>query len=70
MNLVGKQEPHSNEEVLKFAQQNYGVTFQMMEKIHVNGDDKLPLFGFLKTKTSSKITWNFHKVCFNSLLSL
>ncbi len=33
------QEPGSNEEIIEFCQQNYGVSFLMMSKISVKGDD-------------------------------
>ena len=48
-----------------FCQLNYGVTFQIMKKVHVNGDDADPIFKYLKSKTrgffGSRIKWNFTK---------
>ena len=48
-----------------FCQLNYGVTFQIMKKVHVNGDDVDPIFKYLKSKTrgffGSRIKWNFTK---------
>ena len=48
-----------------FCQLNYGVTFQIMKKVHVNGDDANPIFKYLKSKTrgffGSRIKWNFTK---------
>lgn len=49
----------------EFCQLNYGVTFQIMQKVHVNGDGAEPIFKYLKSKTKgflgSRIKWNFTK---------
>ena len=49
----------------EFCQLNYGVTFQIMKKVHVNGDEADPIFKYLKSQTKgllgSKIKWNFTK---------
>ncbi len=49
----------------EFCQLNYGVTFQIMKKVHVNGDDADPIFKYLKSQTKgfmgSAIKWNFTK---------
>ena len=49
----------------EFCQLNYGVTFQIMSKVHVNGDEADPIFKYLKSKTGgilgSSIKWNFTK---------
>jgi glutathione peroxidase len=42
-NQFRSQDPGSNEEILEFCQVNYGVTFPMMAKIDVNGDDADPV---------------------------
>lgn len=61
-----KQEPGSNEEIAEFCEKNYGVTFQMMSKISVKGDDMHPLYQWLTQKSKngvldSKVGWNFQK---------
>jgi glutathione peroxidase len=61
-----KQEPGSNEEISNFCTKNYGVTFQMMSKISVEGDDKHEIYQFLTQKDkngveNSKVKWNFQK---------
>ncbi|WP_340115121.1 glutathione peroxidase [Maribellus mangrovi] len=61
-----KQEPGSNEEIKDFCQKNYGVTFPMMAKISVKGDDMHPLYHWLTEKSKngvmdSKVGWNFQK---------
>jgi glutathione peroxidase len=60
-NNFGGQEPGSNMEIAEFCQKNYGVTFQMFEKISVKGDDQAPLYAWLKEKTGQEPTWNFCK---------
>jgi glutathione peroxidase len=60
-NNFGGQEPGSNLEIAEFCQKNYGVTFQMFEKISVKGDDQHALYKFLKDKTGSEPSWNFCK---------
>ena len=60
------QEPGSNETIKDFCEKNYGVTFQMMEKISVKGDDAAPLYKWLSTKelngwNNEGPSWNFGK---------
>jgi glutathione peroxidase len=55
------QEPASNAEIAEFCQKNYGVKFQMFEKISVAGTDQHPLYQFLKEKTGQEPSWNFCK---------
>lgn len=64
-NQFGKQEPGSAEDIGEFCRINYGVTFQMFEKIDVNGDETHPIYLYLKDelpgKLGKKIKWNFTK---------
>ena len=65
-NQFGAQDPGSNAEIGAFCQKNYGVTFAMMEKIDVNGQQAHPLFQWLKQQApgllgSEGIKWNFTK---------
>jgi len=65
-NNFGQQEPGSNTEIAEFCQQNYGVSFPMMSKISVKGDDMHPLYQFLTSKDKnglkeSELAWNFQK---------
>ncbi|WP_298653333.1 glutathione peroxidase [uncultured Proteiniphilum sp.] len=60
------QEPGSNLEIKEFCTANYGVTFPMMEKISVKGDDQDPLYQWLTQKSENgridqEVTWNFQK---------
>ena len=64
-NQFASQDPGSDEEISNFCQINYGVTFQMMKKIDVNGKNADPIFQFLKDRSknifSDDIKWNFTK---------
>ena len=64
-NQFAHQDPGSDEEIANFCQVNYGVTFQMMKKIDVNGPNEHPIYKFLKEKTKNilgeDIKWNFTK---------
>ena len=61
----GHQEPGDEAEIGAFCEKNYGVTFPMMSKIEVNGDDAHPLYQWLRKEKSGllggKIKWNFTK---------
>lgn len=64
-NQFGKQEPGSNEEIKNFCEINYGVTFDVFEKVDVNGENTHPVFKYLKEQTGGilgkSIKWNFTK---------
>lgn len=60
-NNFGSQEPGTSIEIAEFCEKNYGVTFQMFEKISVKGGDQHPLYQFLKEKTGQEPSWNFCK---------
>ncbi len=65
-NNFGNQEPGSNAEIATFCKANFGVTFPMMEKISVKGEDMAPIYQFLTQKSlngfaDSTVEWNFQK---------
>lgn len=60
-NNFGGQEPGTNDEIASFCEKNYGVKFQLFEKISVKGDDQDALYAFLKEKTGEEPSWNFCK---------
>lgn len=65
-----EQEPGNNEEIATFCERNYGVTFPMMDKISVKGDDMAPIYQFLTQKDKngvqdSEVEWNFQKYLLN-----
>ena len=59
------QEPELNSSMEEVCSVNYGITFQLTEKIDVNGDNEHPVFHFLKSQLNGfpgrRIKWNFTK---------
>jgi len=69
-NNFAEQEPGTSKEIATFCQQNYGVSFPMMDKISVKGNDMAPLYKFLTEKSKngvedSEVQWNFQKYLIN-----
>jgi glutathione peroxidase len=69
-NNFAQQEPGTDEEIKKFCSNKYNVTFPMMAKVSVLGDDKTPLYSFLTDKSANPqiggdIKWNFTKFLFD-----
>ncbi len=65
-NQFGGQEPGSAEEIAEFCSATYGVTFPMLSKVEVNGDDRAPLFAELTQAADASgeagdVKWNFEK---------
>jgi glutathione peroxidase len=65
-NQFGAQEPGSDAEVQDFCKMNFGVSFPVMAKIDVNGDEADPLYKWLKSSApgilgTEAIKWNFTK---------
>jgi glutathione peroxidase len=63
-NDFASQEPGTAEEIKAFCTQNYGVTFPLMEKVHVKGAQKCPLYAALTGSESpfpGEVEWNFGK---------
>ncbi|MDF1672189.1 MAG: glutathione peroxidase [Vicingaceae bacterium] len=65
-NNFGSQEPGNDEKIAAFCQKNYGVTFPMMSKSSVKGDDINEIYQFLTQKSQngledSEVKWNFQK---------
>ena len=65
-NQFGGQEPGNPSEIAEFCKVNFGLTFSLMEKADVNGDDASPLFDWMKAEKpglmgSKAIKWNFTK---------
>jgi glutathione peroxidase len=60
-NNFGGQEPGTNAQIASFCSKNYGVTFQMFEKISVKGNDQHELYKWLKEKSGKEPGWNFCK---------
>jgi glutathione peroxidase len=69
-NNFASQEPGTAKEIETFCQQNYGVTFPMMDKVSVKGDDMCDVYKFLTQKSKnglqdSEVEWNFQKYLIN-----
>ena len=69
-NNFAQQEPGTNEEIKKFCSNKYNVTFPMMSKVSVLGEDETPLYRFLTDKSANPqvggdIKWNFTKFLFD-----
>ena len=69
-NQFGGQEPGSPEEIAQFCEANYGVEFDLLAKVDVNGPNASPLYKYLTSEEtnpehSGKITWNFEKFLFD-----
>ncbi len=69
-NEFGSQEPGSNQTIANFCSKNYGVTFQLFEKVVVKGEGKHPLYQWLSTAAlngwnDKEPSWNFCKYVVN-----
>jgi glutathione peroxidase len=65
-NQFASQDPGDDTQIANFCQKNYGVSFQMMSKVQVNGDGAHPLYQWLTAEApgilgSKAIKWNFTK---------
>jgi glutathione peroxidase len=65
-NQFGAQEPGDAAEIANFCSLTYDVSFPVMAKVDVNGDDAEPLFQWLKAQApgvlgTKAIKWNFTK---------
>ena len=61
-NQFGEQEPGTSDEISDFCSINYGVSFPLLAKADVNGENTHPLYAFLKDATGGEdIQWNFEK---------
>jgi len=69
-NDFGGQEPGTEEEIVSFCRVNYGVTFPIMEKVSIKGENPHPLYQWLTQKSENGVSdndvkWNFHKFLIN-----
>jgi glutathione peroxidase len=64
-NNFGEQEPGTNAEIANFCMKTYNISFPIMSKVSVKGDDMAPLFKWLTTQSNPDFTgdikWNFEK---------
>jgi glutathione peroxidase len=61
------QEPGTSEEIATFCSRTFGVTFLLMQKEKVVGNEKHPFFNWAKEQNGfgSGVKWNFHKYLFD-----
>jgi glutathione peroxidase len=69
-NQFGQQEPGDSAKIAEFCELKFGVTFDLFDKIDVNGDNTDPLFDYLKEQAKGiigtrAIKWNFTKFLVN-----
>ncbi|KAI0342801.1 glutathione peroxidase [Trametopsis cervina] len=65
-NQFGGQEPGTDEEIASFCELNHGVSFPLMKKSDVNGDNANEVYNYLKAQKAgilglTRIKWNFEK---------
>lgn len=69
-NQFGAQEPGTETEIEAFCRKNYGVTFPLMSKVDVKGENAHPVYRWLTQKTLNgkmdvEVKWNFQKFLIN-----
>jgi glutathione peroxidase len=65
-NEFGGQEPGTNAEIAAFCKKNYGVQFDMLAKVVMDGKGQCPLYQYLTSKETNPkfggpVQWNFTK---------
>ncbi len=65
-NQFGRQEPGTASEIAEFCESKYSVTFDMLEKVDVNGDQACDLYKYLTSQDvepagAGNVKWNFEK---------
>ena len=62
-NDFGAQEPGTNAEIADFCELNYGISFELFDKIHAKGSQQHPLYQILTNSVEPKgdVAWNFEK---------
>ena len=65
----GHQEPGTDEQIEEFCRLNHGVTFPLMSKVEVNGENAHPIYKYLKDAApgtlGKAVKWNFTKFLIN-----
>ena len=66
-NQFGNQEPGSNKEIKDFCETNFNITFPIMSKYDVKGENAHPIYKWAKQNFGSSAVpkWNFHKILIN-----
>ena len=66
-NQFGGQEPGSNSDIKEFCETNFNITFPIMDKVNVKGENAHDVYKWAKKNhgSSSVPKWNFHKILIN-----
>jgi len=68
-NQFGGQEPAPEDQIHEFCSRTYSVTFPIMSKVDVNGDNTSPVYQYLKSQQKQllmeRVKWNFEKFLIN-----
>lgn len=69
-NQFGNQEPYDGAKIAELAKNRFGVTFPIMEKCDVNGENELPIYRYVKEQKGNElgfkgVRWNFEKFLLN-----
>ncbi|HEY9808648.1 MAG TPA: glutathione peroxidase [Halomicronema sp.] len=62
-NDFGAQEPGTNDQIVQFCETNYGVSFELFDKVHALGSQQHPLYALLtnSVEPTGDVAWNFEK---------
>ena len=65
-NQFMSQDPGSNDEIQEFCQMNYGVSYPVLGKVEVNGENAEPVWEWMKAEKTGmlglkRVKWNFEK---------
>jgi len=64
-NQYGSQEPWDNAKIKKYVTETFNITFDMMAKVDIKGDDASPLWKLVREQLSGWYTWNFTKYLYD-----
>ncbi len=68
-NDFGEKETGSNGDIMDFCTINYGITFELFDKLHAKGEQQHPLYAKLTTLVEpiGPVAWNFEKFLVNKV---
>jgi len=60
-NQFGQQEPGSEQDIVRFVREAYGVTFPLFSKVDVRGEQTCAVYRYLTNVSGRTPSWNFCK---------
>ena len=65
-NQFASQDPGTDDDIQSFCQVNYGVSFPVLQKVEVNGEQAAPVWEWMKAQKPGlmglkRVKWNFEK---------